>query len=224
MADWTFTRDSLFTPKARQRVRVTVTATTPGARQYPENYQFHGGQYFETFVESGDLHVRRSHSATPPFAWDLTVTSTADVSYPVLDMLPRGVVIVLYERVGPDVYRRLSYDEGLTWTDEELAIAGGSKPKRATNPFDGAEIEAAREAASGKIIGQIRESGEAAFGTPFYFKDSAAVDLLWEDDTFGLSWGYVTHNPLMLHAVADGETDTSTWRSYDGGRTWEREP
>lgn len=224
MADWTFTRDYQFDPKSRQRVRVNATVSTPGTRQYPENYQFRLGQYYEVFVESGDLHVRRSHGATPPFAWDVKVTSTTDVSYPVVDMVPRGIVYLLYERTGPDVFRRWSYDEGLTWTAEEMAIAGGSKPKRATNPFDASEIEAAREAATGKIIGQIREAGEASFGAPFYFQDSTATDLLWEDDTFGLSWGYVTFNPLMLHAVADGETDTSTWRSFDGGRTWEREP
>lgn len=223
MADWTFERDYQFDPKSRQRVRVTATVTTPGPRQYPDNYQFYLGQYYEAFVEDGDLHVRRSHGATRPFAWNVKVTSSGDVSYPALDMSPRGIVTVLYERTGPDVFRRQSYDEGLTWTDETLAIAGGSQARRATNPFDASEIEAAWEAATGKIIGQIREAGEVDFGAPFYFQDGTATDLLWEDDAFGISWGYATFNPLMLHAHADGESTTSTWRSYDGGRTWTRE-
>lgn len=223
MADWTFERDYVEGPLARQRVRVLATVQSPGPRQYPENLQVRWGQYYECFVEFGDLKVRRSHYASKPFAWTVTVTSSGDVSYPSLDMSPRGILTLIYERTGPDVFRRISYDEGLTWTDEAMAIAGGSKPKTVTNPFDASQIEAAFEAATGKIIGQIREAGEASFGTPFYFQDDAAADLLWEDDTFGLAWGYSTSNPLLLHAHADGETGTSTWRSFDSGRTWERE-
>src|SRR4051794_20778022 len=98
MGDWTFERDYQFNPKSGQRVRVTATVVAPGNRQYPRNYQFRGGQYYEVFVEDGDLHVRRSHGATPPFAWDTTVTASGDISYPVLYMLPRGHVVLLYQK------------------------------------------------------------------------------------------------------------------------------
>lgn len=222
MADWTFERDSQFAPKARQRVRVTATVSAVGNRRYPRNYQFRGGQYYEVFVESGDVRVRRSHVAVPPFAWTTVVSSSGTASYPWLYMHPRGHAILLYED-GGDTLITLSYDEALSWSTPAVAIANGTKPAAACNQFDAAEIIAAFVVASGKISAQSREAGELNFGSAFFFKDDGGVDLLWEDDTFGLYWGYATHNPLMLHARAAGETSTSTWRSYDLGRTWLRE-
>lgn len=223
MADWTFERDYQFDPKSRQRVRVSATVTARGDRFYPRNYQFRLGQYYEVFVESGDLRVRRSHHATPPFAWTTVVTSSGTVSYPALYMHPRGHAILLYED-GSDTYLSVSYDEALSWSTPAVAIANGTKPNGACNPFDASEIIAAFIVASGKISAQSREAGELSFGTAFFFQDDAAADLLFEDDTFGLYWGYVTHNPLMGVFHIQGETDISTWRSYDLGRTWSREP
>lgn len=222
MADWTFERDFLESPKSRQRVRVTASVTTPGGALFPRNFEHLFGDYYETYVRAGDAWVRRAHWATPPFEFDLPITSTGDVSYPWLYALPQGWLVLLYQRGAADCYARTSYDTGKTWTAEALVISGGTKPYGAVCPFDGTEVIAAFIAASGKISARKREVGELAYGTAYFLKDDTGTDILFEDDTFSFWWGYRSDNPLVGHFHIDGEAQTSTWMSHDCGVSWVR--
>lgn len=222
MADWIFERDFLEAPRSRQRVRVTATVTTPGAALNPRNYQHPFGDYYETYIRAGDAWFRRAHSATPPFEFDVAVTSSGNISFPWAYALPRSGFVLLYTKAAMDSYARESYDQGRSWTAEALVISGGVKPYGAANPFDGTEIIAAYLTASGKIAARRRQVGELAYGAAYNLKDSTGTDLLFEDDTFSFWWGFRSDNPLVGHFHLDGEAQTSTWMSHDAGETWSR--
>ena len=222
MADWTFERTSQLAPKSRQRVRVTATVTAPGDALNPRNFEHPFGAYYETYLRDGDIWVRRSHHATPPFEFNLQVTSTGDCSYPWLYAVTRTRLVLLFTRGGTDTWLAASDSEGKSWEAPTLSLAGAVKPFGSVCPFDGTEIIAGYVTATGKIAAKKREIGELAYGATYHFKDSAGVDLLFEDDTLSFWWGYRSDNPLIAHLHIDGETVTSTWMSHNCGVSWQR--
>jgi hypothetical protein len=115
----------------------------------------------------------------------------------------------------------ISDDEGLTWADGGVVIAGGVKPFGTVNGFDGTEIVAAFVPATEKIAAVRRQVGELAYGTQFNFRDASA-DLLFENDTFSLAWGFESPNRLLLVCHIKGETQIATFWSADAGNTFTR--
>lgn len=222
MADWSFEREYLPAPKSRQRVRVTASVTTPGAALNPRNFEHRQGDYYEVYTRENDVWFRRSHSATPPFEFDIAITSSGDVSYPWTYALPGGAFVLLYTKAAMDSYARTSYDTGKTFTAEALVIAGGVKPYGVVCPWDGTEIIAAYLTASGKIAAKKREAGELNYGAAYNLKDDGGAELVFEDDTFSFWWGFRSDSPLVGHFHLDGEAQTSTWVSWDCGVSWKR--
>lgn len=222
MADWVFTRDTLFAPKGRQRVRVLATLATPEAALNPRNYEHRFGSYYETYIRDGDAWFRRSHWAVPPFEFDRQVTSSGTASYPWQYVDHRTRVFLLWTEGGADTYQAASDDEGFTWGTPAVAIAGGVKPYGGVNSFDGTELISAYITATGKIGMKRRQVGDTAYSALFNLKDSAGADLLFEDDTHAYWWGYESPNRLVGHFHIDGESSTSTWFSTDAGATWTR--
>ena len=181
----------------------------------PRNYEDKFGSYFETFIKDSNVRVRRSFYASPPFAWEVVVTSTGDCSYPWLYLLPWRRATLLFVRGGADTWVSYSDSDGESWEVPVLTIAGGTKPFGAVCPFTGTEVIAAYIAATGKIGMRRRYAGAAAFEAAMPLKDDAGADLLFEDDTFAFHVGYEGPGRWLLHAHILGETATSTWWSGD---------
>jgi hypothetical protein len=57
-------------------------------------------------------------------------------------------------------------------------------------------------------------------GTTFTFKDSAAADIEFEDESFHIFPAYDGSARWVLTAKAYGDTDVSQWESFDLCRTW----
>jgi len=188
----------------------------------PRNYEDKFGSYFETFIKDSNVRVRRSFYASPPFAWEVVVTNSGTASYPYVYELPWRRLILLFVDGGTDTWWAASDDSAETWTAPTLMIAGGTKPFGAVSPFDGTEVIAAFVAGSGKIQAYRRYAGAPTYGTPFFFKDDAGADLLFEDDTFSFAWGYENSARLLGHFHIQGESATSTWWSGDDSESWTR--
>jgi len=218
MADWQFARNTLTAPKSRQRVRLAVTTTGPQARN-PWNLEDRFGGYTTTWSERGNIFIHHATRATPPYEFMSIADSSGDAVDPRIAMDPRGVLHLTYARSTGDAYRRESWDEGKTWTEEEVAITGGSHPTQAFG-IDGTHIVAAYVA--GNIVATERAAGDTAPSAPFTFEDDAAAVLVVEDDTFHIQEGRESPGRWLLTVVIDGETATSDWGSNDGGRTWTR--
>lgn len=205
----------------RETSHLGVIVTQGPSALYPRNYEHKFGSYYETFVKNGDVRFRRSFYASPPFAWEVVVTATTGCSYPWAYVLPWRRIVLQFVRAG-SVEVSYSDDEGETWSTPVAGITGGTKPFGAVSPFDGTELQSAFVTASGKIQALRRYAGAAAYETPFFFKDNAGVDLLFEDDTHSYHWAYEGPARLIGHFHIQGEGATSTWWSADESETWER--
>jgi hypothetical protein len=214
-------REVLYHPKSWQRVRVKGSVgTSTGAN--PRNYQDKYGSYYEVYIHDGDVWARRSYYASPPFAWEIQVTTSGDATYPWMYLLPWRRAVLLYTKAGTDTWVTYSDSEGESWEVPVLSIAGGIKAYGAVSPFDGTEIIAAFISATGKIGMRRRYAGAASYEAQVNIKDDGGVDLLFEDDTFSFWQGYEGPARWMLHAHIDGESDTSTWWSADECETFTR--
>lgn len=204
----------------RQTSHLGVIVSRGPSALYPRNYQDRFGSYYETFIKNGDVRVRRSFYASPPFAWEVAVTSGGGCAAPWLYILPWRRIVLLFERAG-SVEVTYSDDSGETFTAPVAGISGGSKPFGAGDPFEGTELQSAFVAASGKIQALRRYAGAGAYETPFFFKDSSG-DLLFEDDTHSYHWAYEGSARLIGHFHIQGESATSTWWSASAGEDWTR--
>lgn len=217
MADWSFARFTLTAPKSRQRVRLGVTLTTT-VRRNPWNLEDRFGGYTMCHVAGGDIYVAHTSHAVPPYAYQVAVVEGGLCSEPRIAMDPRGWLHLIYTHAG-DVHKRVSWDEGQTFSEGEMAFSGASHPTIAVG-IDGTVIRAAYQ--GGKIIANVQAPGDAAPGSDFFFQDDASADLLVEDDTFHIQEAREGPGRLVLHVTIDGESATSDWWSADSGRSWVR--
>jgi hypothetical protein len=205
----------------RQTSHLPCVQVSGASALYPRNFENRFGSYYEVFIRSGNVWFRRAYTASPPFAWEVAVTSDGAATYPWAYLLPWRRIVLLYVE-GGGVLVTYSDDEGQSWSAPVASIAGGTKPFGAVSPFDGTELIAAFIVASGKIQAYRRYAGAPDYGTPFFFKDDAGVDLLFEDDTFSFAWGFEGPARLLMHCHIDTEAGTATFWSSDDGQTWTR--
>lgn len=85
------------------------------------------------------------------------------------------------------------------------------------NPYDGTDTT------HGTIQGTYTDAGGTVTG-PFTFQwyDSGLLDLVVQDDTFGLSHASDPRAPFNLVPLIKGEGLPSVWSSFDDGQTWTR--
>lgn len=142
------------------------------------------------------------------------------------------MLLALYPSYAPtfptaaaSVYLTYSDDYGRTWATEALVIADAHYPTASASPFDGTLVVAAVRFVSGssapcKIAAKRQGPGDAAMGSEFYFKDDAAADMEFEDDTFHIVPAMDGSARWVMVATAYGDTDVSEWESFDKCSTW----
>lgn len=206
----------------RQTSHLPCVVVEGAAAQYPRNYETRFGSYYETFVRDDDLWFRRSFYAGPPFAWELQVTTSGDVTHNWAYLLPWRRIVLLFEKAGADVYVTYSDDEGQTWEAPVVSISGGSHPFGLVCPFTGTEAIFAFIAATGKIHMKRRYAGADDYEVAVAIQDDASADLLFEDDDISFWVGYENPARWFAHLHPDGEAGTATFASADDGETWQR--
>lgn len=126
--------------------------------------------------------------------------------------------------------RQFSDDGGKTWsTPTDMGITNGRFPTGASSEY-GDQIEAAFVHDSGtsgpgtiKVV--KRSSGDTAFSSPITVKDDAGSPIAFDDQSFGILFSHDSASRVILTAVVDGETESSSWWSTDvmsGGCTFKR--
>lgn len=126
--------------------------------------------------------------------------------------------------------RQHSDDGGKTWsTPTDMGITNGRFPTGASSEH-GDQIEAAFVHDSGtsgpgtiKIV--KRSSGDTAFSSPITVKNASGSSISFDDQSFGILFSHDSASRVILTAVVDGETESSSWWSTDvmsGGCTFKR--
>ncbi len=212
-------RTVLRNPKSWQRVRVLGTVGDPPASAGCWNHQSPDGRYRKWFSDAGTVRITSSQNATN--AWEFegvacTTEGAATEPRGVYDL--RGILFLLYTYADTEVRERVSWDDGLTWSDYTVAFPTGTHPTISVSQ-NGTIL---RACVSGGKISFTRTTPDNVASSAAYFKDETGTDLLVEDDTFHLVEGYRHDAPWMLVVKISGEADCSDWLSSDDGDTWKQ--
>lgn len=154
-----------------------------------------------------------------------------DVGNPAIIADQSGRLRIRFEK--PDgIYEAVSNDDGGTWGDAAMAIAGTVEPRLAPGLYGhmgftlgfGIMPDADPEETKGKLKGQVVRAGSGSGGeTPFLCKEkvgSSLVDLEIERGGYAVCQLFEGAARCLLTARAAGESETSDWISGDDGKTW----
>jgi hypothetical protein len=212
-------RTVITNPAARQRVRVLGTVGDPVVTAGVWNHQSPDGRYRRWCSTNGVITLNSSMDAVNTWEFtDIACTDEGDATEPRGAYDLTGVLHLVYTYADTEVRSRYSWDDGLTWSDYEVAFPTGTHPTISVSQ-NGTILRACYD---GGKISFIRTTGDNVSTSPAYFQDDAAADLLVEDDTFHLVEGFRHDAPWLLVVKIAGETDCSDWLSSDDGDTWKR--
>lgn len=182
-------------------------------------------EYVIAHPDDEALTIQRANFSTPPFETSASVSG----SNPCLAQDPGTErLFVLYELDG-EVRQQHSDDDGETWRGEVTVFANGSTPRIRVSDdryvLRAAFVETDSTTGQGVITGVAQEPGDATWGDEFNFADAGSggeTDLLWEPEGFDFSFAGDTPGRLLLLAKAAGESEYSSWESWNDGLTWTR--
>lgn len=206
---------------------------SPGDEDLGDNpFNLHSiyGQFMRIGLKDGLIHFWRAAHAAPPFELDVDVSSRTDCANPKMAMDGMGILFSVFEEFTGGIYtsyEAVSYDDGATWeTEAAMAMANGRRPTINVNQTDTvlrcAFVYNSGSSGPGKIKGTLQHSGDASESAVFTFKDDAAADIVFADDSFHVSPSASIDMRWLLSCRIDGETDVSEWFSTDDGKTWTR--
>ena len=132
----------------------------------------------------------------------------------------------LLDGIPPDVWWAYSDDDGRTWSTAEVVVTDTHSGTGNASLFDGLRVIAALRYVSGSsapcnIVGVRMTAGTNTPSSEFTFKDSAAADIEFEDESFHIFPAYDGSARWILTAKAFGATEVSEWQSFDRCATWE---
>lgn len=205
---------------AYRAYRQVTWGTAPCECTQPDIFAYPSGEIYMACMNGTNVQVK--HRPTPTGPWDIVslATSAGVNSWPCIVVDSRDMAILEYAKLGTGTMRRVSFDDGRTWTDEEVAITNGNFPRVACCS-NGDVIRAAVVGAN--IKAQFQAGGDVSPGSLFTFKDETGTDIVVETTSgFGLDYSYGYSEMLQGVFLIDGEGTASNWMSTDDGRTWTR--
>jgi hypothetical protein len=216
MADWRYVRTNLYTPKSRQRVRLTATVQSPTTASL-HNLTDRDGAYMRLAPDGSNLTFGHSPYGRPPFYTSGPIVELSRCSEGRFALQPRTRRLHLLCRNGADVAERTSDDFGVSWSSSSTVFSAATHPDVSCSAW-GTTLRAAYKA--GAITATQQRMGAATATAAANLKDDAGADLAVEDDVFRLhahpkGW-------WLLHVRISGEGTTSLWVSFDDGLTWTR--
>ena len=211
----------------------TLTDFVPpetGARN-PANLHTRWGEFYRVeaeVVEVGPpeelrIRCRRAEAGPRPWVSEVLATPGPNDTYPKIFIDNREAIRIIYQE-GPDdaanVMEVESNDDGETWEDPVLAIAGGTRPNAAVATSDASILRCAH--VGGTVTFTRQDAGDTVPGTPWQALDETGAVIEIEEDTIGLCEAHETACGWTMSIKVAGETAISDWVSYDDGETWER--
>jgi hypothetical protein len=213
-------RTVLQAPRSWQRVRVLGVTGTGTTSAGCWNHQSRDGRYRKWWTDGTNIFISSSLNQTNQ--WEFVALVVTDevslVSEPRGAYGPDGILFLLYTYADTEVRERVSWDDGLTWSDYTVAFPTGTHPTISVSQ-NGTVL---RACVSGGKVSFTRTTPDNVATAAAYFRDDTGTDLLVEDDTFHLVEGFRHDAPWMLVVKISGETDCSDWLSSDDGDTWKR--
>lgn len=193
----------------------------------PWNLQDNTGAYHNTAIMGNNVFYWRSDFTVPnfpstPWAVDsVQVTDTGKESEPRMARDWRGRLYLVYTHTdgGTSIYERYSDDEGETWSDSYVAIAGGTHPTIHAD-HQGTVYVAAY--VGGNLKGNIQFAGDTTPSIDYTFTDNVGAPLAVADDTFHLQLAYDGPSRLLLVCNISGEGVPSNWVCNDDQFTFTR--
>jgi len=187
------------------------------------------GPYHEALIRDDEVVYRFTPYAyqNPSWEHETTLTTTSDCSKPRMAVGRDQRIELLYERSGLGFKKRTSHDNGRSFsTEAAVAITSARWCVNGFSPndcyFEFGLVYVSGSSGPSYLKGQTQESGETALSSVFTAVDDSAVALQISDDQFHVSAGYDDSEPWVLVCVIDGETASSTWKSFDRGRSFKR--
>jgi hypothetical protein len=191
------------------------------------------GFYVEADARDGNLKVEFAYGEPHPgFDHSSYADESGKCSSPALVIKTDRSIWLEYVIEDPDdefnAYRRVSTDDGRTWSDAELIGEGTVQIK---NFFDESgklygSLQFRYDSGTdgpGKLYGRTIDGGDAAFSAEFTVKDQATGAVLSvKDEGFDIVAVPAPGRPLVLVCVIEGETERSHWSSADDARSFKR--
>ena len=212
----------------RDLVRMGMSIPVAGVR-YPWLLIDRWGCLHKAQTIGGNVQYSRSNFGVPPYAVTVEVTASG------LDCAPRMVkdyheqVVLLFTRetaVGSgnfDGFEVVSDDDGLTWSDPDMAFSGGKWAAVSVGNW-GEIVRMARVGTA--ITANVQWPGDTAPRANFTFRNAAGTALSIEDDTFYIVAAREGPGRWVGTWVITGESSTSDWlcADMDGDNPahWER--
>lgn len=202
----------------RQMSHAPSPAAGPPA-EYPWLVESDFGLY-RSWVRDGVIWV--SWASVPQGA-AMRLSSLAAGESPAFPRLvcdPRGWLRLLYQRPtggSTEVVERLSYDDGLTWSDAVAVFDGGQFP---TGNVTRTGTLCRMAYIDGTLVATVQSAGMATMSDPFTLVDEDSTPLAPAEDTF--HWWEAPDGRWLLFFRTDGETAPATWWSADWALSWTR--
>lgn len=176
-------------------------------------------------VEDGQIRVWRCAYPVPLSSGDwgtgALATDGPEDSGPCLIYDPRTARLRLLFFNGTGCRLRYSDDDGDTWAEEASVLSGATSADGCSDDVGGVLLVGVYQDGSDyKLRGSYKAPGDASFGADFTLKDSAAADLLVENECPRVQQAHETQGRLLMLVRIAGESDPSAWTSADSGRTW----
>lgn len=182
---------------------------------------YHQETYKAVVDSNGYIQVYRKIGSTTFWEGISQVTDHTNGINPVLFLTPQKHLGIMYG-TGSGLVERYSYDRGVTWSDEEVAILNGAYPEVRVSGTGGI-LRMAYVGSDKTLRGTYQGPGDTAQSAVFnaqFHNGTSLEDLELADSAFGLD---AAPSGLWLGAfIVFGETSTSDWFSADNGRTWTR--
>ena len=181
-----------------------------------------GASFRVALASEGAIVMRRTDYPTPPLPDESPVTEPGEGQEDREPCFSRNratqdlILLFTREDGGSDVWETRSTDDGVTWSEPEMAFEGASHP-HIRHDRHGYCVRAAYK--DGGIVATVQAQGDDEPSDEFPFEDESGP-IGVADDNFCLSPGPTASSPWELVAFATDGT-FSAWVSYDDCLTWE---
>lgn len=181
----------------------------------PSNLEDGAGAYHRVFIDGGNVYYARADLTAPPFDLTQQVTDSEGDTYPCIGREASGRLLLFFQRgedAAANVLKTTSDDDGASWSDPEVSIPGGSKPRVAVGT-DGTILTLAK--VGDHLQATRQDPGAEAPTPPYTVVDETASPIEVEDDTFDFDQAGSGDWPWVLVYVPLGGTTPVEAQSFD---------
>lgn len=218
LTSWQYARLRVRQAKTGQRVRLAAVITASVGGSF--NDVFPWGLYGRTSERLAYPYFAYSNYPTPPFEHDTAIAGAAGCTQPRFcwDHARRSLILTCLD--GTDVVSRRSDDDAYSWFLPGTALFTSAGFPDVSSSREGLILYSANVAGALRVRRQ--HAGDSTPAVAFSAEDDGGAPLILASDSHRIVAG---HNGFWyLHALLDGETDTTLLQSYDDGESFAQCP